>query len=102
MPIYEYECGACGEIFERMQRMSDPSPEKCGKCGGGPIQRLISRSGFILKGGGFYTNEYPSASRQQGQGGEKTCAQSSCATSPAPASSSNGCTGCCQTGGQKK
>lgn len=102
MPIYEYECGTCGEIFERMQGMSDPSPEKCEKCGGGPIQRLISRSGFILKGSGFYTNEHPSASRRQGREGEKTCAPSPCATSQASAGSSNGCAGCCQTGDKKK
>jgi len=75
MPIYEYECQACGEVYELLQSMSAPNPEKCEKCGKGPVQRLISRSGFVLKGGGFYTNEYPSSSRKEGMKSEKKAAE---------------------------
>lgn len=64
MPIYEFECQACGHVVEIIQSMSAPNPSGCEKCNKGPMNKLISRSGFILKGGGFYTNEYPSASRK--------------------------------------
>jgi hypothetical protein len=32
----------------------------------GKVRRLVSASGFILKGSGWYTSEYPSEARKQG------------------------------------
>ena len=57
MPIYEYECGKCGEIFEVMQKMSDPPPKKH-TCGSKRVKRVMSRSSFILKGSGWYVTDY--------------------------------------------
>jgi putative FmdB family regulatory protein len=57
MPIYEYECEKCGAKAEYQQRMSDPPKETCEKCGG-KLARIISGSGFILKGGGWYKDLY--------------------------------------------
>lgn len=71
MPIYEYECKSCGAVFEVIQSVSAPDPGQCQVCQKGPVQKLISRSGFVLKGGGFYTNEYPSTSRKEGMKSEK-------------------------------
>jgi predicted nucleic acid-binding Zn ribbon protein len=34
-------------------------------------RRIISPSNFILKGSGFYVNDYPSESRKKGEKGEK-------------------------------
>lgn len=53
MPVYEYECKACGRDFEYQQRMSDPDKTTCEACGGA-LERLISRTAFSLKGGGWY------------------------------------------------
>ncbi|MCK5243094.1 zinc ribbon domain-containing protein [bacterium] len=80
MPIYEYECQTCGANFELIQSMSAPNPKQCEKCGQGPVQRLISRSGFVLKGGGFYSNEYPSSSRKAGLQAESKGSSDSKAT----------------------
>ena len=60
MPIYEFECGSCGSVNEFTMKFSDPNPEKCPECGQGPMQKLISRSAFQLKGGGWYTDAYDS------------------------------------------
>lgn len=57
MPIYEYRCKACGEIFERFQRISDAPVRKCPKCGKG-VERLISQTSFTLKGEGWYKDGY--------------------------------------------
>jgi putative FmdB family regulatory protein len=57
MPIYEYRCQDCSQEFERMQRFSDPPVDTCPQCSG-PVQRLISRSAFHLKGGGWYATDY--------------------------------------------
>jgi len=67
MPVYEYQCGACEFEFEREQRISDEPIKKCPKCGKQKVKRLISRTSFVLKGGGWYGDLYAS----QKPGGEK-------------------------------
>lgn len=56
MPIYEYRCGKCG-TFEVMQKISEPVLRKCPTCKG-KVERLVSRSSFILKGNGWYATDY--------------------------------------------
>ena len=58
MPLYEYECEACGERFEVIQKFSDPSPETCRKCGKGPVRRLMSSPAIQFKGSGWYITDY--------------------------------------------
>ena len=67
MPIYEYECEKCHETFEMIQPVSAKPLKKHSENGcNGKVQRLVSASGFILKGSGWYVNDYPSDSRKQG------------------------------------
>ncbi len=71
MPIYEYECKKCGVVFEMMQAISAKPLKTCMGIGcnekeDGEVQRLISKSGFVLKGSGWYTSEYPSEDRKKG------------------------------------
>jgi len=65
MPIYEYECGRCKEVFEIFHKIDEECKVACPKCLG-PAKKLISVTNFILKGSGFYVNDYPSKSRQDG------------------------------------
>ena len=62
MPIYEYECGKCGHQFEREQRMADPPIKTCPECKSRKVSKLISRSSFVLKGGGWYADGYSDSS----------------------------------------
>jgi putative FmdB family regulatory protein len=57
MPLYEYQCKSCGSTIEVIQKFSDRALRKCSGCSG-PLQKLVSRSSFHLKGGGWYTNDY--------------------------------------------
>jgi putative FmdB family regulatory protein len=57
MPIYEYECTACGKHHEIIQKMSDKPVVKCPQCSG-KLQKLISQSSFHLKGSGWYATDY--------------------------------------------
>ena len=59
MPLYEYECEACNQRFEVIQKYSDPSPDACEKCGKGPVRRLMSSPAIQFKGSGFYITDYP-------------------------------------------
>jgi putative FmdB family regulatory protein len=60
MPVYEYQCTACGHEFEREQRISEDPIKKCPKCGKAKAKRLISRTSFVLKGSGWYGDLYAS------------------------------------------
>lgn len=58
MPTYEYECTKCKETFEMFQKINDPAPKGCPRCGG-KVRRLISGGcGLIFKGSGFYITDY--------------------------------------------
>jgi len=59
MPIYEYRCNACEQIFEEWTTSCSESDEsiKCPVCGG-EAGRIISNTTFVLKGGGWYVSEY--------------------------------------------
>jgi putative FmdB family regulatory protein len=91
MPVYEYQCSACGHEFEREQRISEDPIKKCPKCGKLKAKRLISRTSFVLKGGGWYGDLYasqkPGADKKEDAGKE---AAPSASESSAAASESKG------------
>lgn len=64
MPLYEYRCSKCGDLFEVLQKFSD-APLTVHEACGGPVERLISRSGFSLKGSGWYATDYGSGRASQ-------------------------------------
>ena len=57
MPIYEYQCAACGRVTEKMQKISEAPLTVCPACGGSLV-RLISSCAFHLKGSGWYVTDY--------------------------------------------
>jgi putative FmdB family regulatory protein len=57
MPLYEYQCDACGHRFEKIQKFSDPLQDTCPKCGG-PVHKLMSSPAIQFKGSGFYITDY--------------------------------------------
>ena len=58
MPLYEYECEACGKRFEKIQKYSDPLVDVCPNCGKGPVKKLLSSPAIQFKGSGFYITDY--------------------------------------------
>ena len=57
MPLYEYECEACAQRFERIQKFSDPPVDKCPSCGG-QVRKLLSSPAIQFKGSGWYITDY--------------------------------------------
>ena len=57
MPMYEYKCEKCDQVFEVIQRFSD-EPLKTHEGCGGHVERLISAPAFQFKGSGFYITDY--------------------------------------------
>ncbi len=82
MPVYEYECSACGHRFEEWQKITDKPVKVCPKCKARKVERLISQTSFQLKGGGWYGDLYSST-----KGGAGTSSGSSSSESKPAASS---------------
>jgi putative FmdB family regulatory protein len=62
VPVYEYACEKCGYEFEAEQRITDAPLKTCPRCKARKVKRLISRTSFVLKGGGWYADLYASKS----------------------------------------
>ena len=66
MPTYDYECSACGHMFEHFQSMSSRRLRKCPECLEPKLVRLMGAgSGIIFKGSGFYETDYTRASESK-------------------------------------
>src|ERR1700722_19606360 len=57
MPLYEYKCASCGDVFEVIQKFSDEPLHQHPGCGG-PVEKLISAAALQFKGSGWYVNDY--------------------------------------------
>lgn len=57
MPMYEYKCASCGDVFEVMQKFSDAPLHEHPGCGGA-VERLISAPALQFKGSGWYVTDY--------------------------------------------
>lgn len=58
MPIYEYQCQACGHELEKLQKISDEPLKDCPACGKPKLQKLVSAAGFRLSGSGWYETDF--------------------------------------------
>ena len=77
MPLYEYQCDACGHRFEVIQKFSDAPIETCEKCGG-HVRKLLSSPAIQFKGSGWYITDYARAGKSDST---STAAKSESSTS---------------------
>jgi putative FmdB family regulatory protein len=95
MPLYEYECDACGHRFEKIQKFSDPLEDSCPTCGG-HVHKLMSSPAIQFKGSGFYITDYPKGdkgSAPKSDGGKKAAAEKADASPKADAGGKGGSSG---------
>ena len=83
MPLYEYQCEACEQRFERIQKFSDPPVDTCPSCGG-KVRKLLSSPAIQFKGSGWYITDYA----KKGSGGGETKAEAPAKTESSSAASS--------------
>lgn len=79
MPLYEYKCDRCGEVFEMKQKFADAPLTVHEKCGG-HVERLISAPALQFKGSGWYVTDY-------GRGGNGSRKESKSPAADTPAKS---------------
>lgn len=70
---YEYVCQACDHHWEAQQPISAEPLKDCPACGRAEAKRQISLGGgFILKGGGWYSDLYSSTGSGKSQGADSS------------------------------
>jgi putative FmdB family regulatory protein len=91
MPIYEYECKACGHQLEAFQKMSDDALIECPQCHKPDLTKLVSAAGFQLKGTGWYATDFKDKGKEP-KVIKKSTTSSDSGTSKDDKSSSSGST----------
>ena len=81
MPIYEYQCQACGDEHEALQKMSADPLVTCPACNEPKLKKKISAAGFRLKGSGWYETDFKGSSKKNASETDKST----------PAKSASGC-----------
>lgn len=88
MPIYEYQCKACGHELEVIQKISEEPLKFCPECGQGELVKQVSAAGFRLKGGGWYETDFKSGSDKKKNLAGDSKAESSSSSSSSSSSGS--------------
>lgn len=88
MPLYEYQCDACGIKMEKIRKFSDPPLEICEACGG-HLQKLFSSPAIQFKGSGFYITDYAKKTSVEGASGSSSKSDSGKAADSAGKDSSS-------------
>ena len=86
MPIYEYECGACGATHEFIQKFSEGPKRKCPSCGALRLKKKVSAAAFHLKGSGWYVTDFRDGGKK---GGDSAASEASSASTSDSSSSSS-------------
>ncbi|UZI30656.1 FmdB family zinc ribbon protein [Streptomyces sp. VB1] len=84
MPTYQYQCTACGEGLEAVQKFTDDALTVCPSCDG-RLKKVFSAVGIVFKGSGFYRNDSRGSSSSSAPA--TTAAKSSDSTSASSSSS---------------
>jgi putative FmdB family regulatory protein len=71
VPIYEYQCQACGDEHEALQKMSAEPLVECPACNKPELTKKISAAGFRLKGNGWYETDFKGGSAKKEAGSAK-------------------------------
>ncbi len=77
MPIYEFKCQKCEDLFELLLMGDDKAVElKCPHCGSGDFQKIMSHTSYAMGTG---------AQQRQGSSTQtRSCSSGSCATYTIP------------------
>lgn len=91
MPIYEYQCVACGHRLEKLQKISDDPLKDCPACNEPQLNKLVSAAAFRLKGGGWYETDFKTGKKKNiiGAGSDRSGGDSGSGDSGSSGSSSS-------------
>ena len=74
MPIFDYQCEACGHAFDVLQKAGEGALRKCPKCGKLKLKKQLAAPNFHLKGSGWYKTDFKDKAAKKD--GDKAAAKS--------------------------
>jgi putative FmdB family regulatory protein len=88
VPLYDYDCAACGTRFEVVHGVHADGPAACPACGGGPVRKAFAPPAIHFKGSGWAKKERraTSASTRAGKADDTAGSGSTADATPAGAS----------------
>jgi putative FmdB family regulatory protein len=94
MPLYDYDCSACGRRFEAIHGVDADPPASCPLCGSGPVRKAFAAPAIHFKGSGWAKKERRSAARSKDasakEGSESDTSAGSSGEGAAPVSNGSG------------
>ncbi len=75
MPLYDYQCRACGKVTEVRHGFKETFEGTCPSCSG-EMKRVFSAAGIVFKGSGFYVTD-----SRKSSGGDSASSSSSSSSS---------------------
>ncbi|MER6048061.1 FmdB family zinc ribbon protein [Streptomyces sp. NPDC001793] len=88
MPTYQYQCTACGEGLEAVQKFTDDALTECPSCNG-RLKKVFSAVGIVFKGSGFYRNDSRGSSSSSSPAGSSSSSSSGSTSSSSSTTSSD-------------
>lgn len=64
MPIFDFECQSCSNVFEKLVLKSDAPAPNCVVCDSGDVAKKVSAPGFRLSGSGWYETDFKTGSKK--------------------------------------
>ena len=64
MPIYDYQCTACGHEMEVLQKISDDPLKDCPACNTANLSKKVTAAAFRLSGSGWYETDFKSGDKK--------------------------------------
>src|SRR6476659_6663056 len=95
MPVYDYDCAACGRRFEVIHGVHAEGPTSCPLCGNGPVRKAVTAAAVHYRGSGWAKKERRSAAA-------KTSASEASTADASDASSFDGASADAQTSADDK
>ena len=105
MPLYDYECAACGRRFEVFHGVNADGPTSCPLCGKGPVRKAITAAAVHYRGSGWAKKERRTAAASKtggdgasgdggkDEGGKGDTSKDGPAEGPAPATAAGSAKG---------
>ena len=63
MPLYDYQCAACGRRFEAVHGIHAEGPSSCPLCSGGPVSKAFAPPAIHFKGSGWAKKDRSATAR---------------------------------------
>jgi putative FmdB family regulatory protein len=87
VPTYQYQCTACGEGLEAVQKFTDEALTECPNCDG-RLKKVFSAVGIVFKGSGFYRNDSRGSSSSSSSASKPSTPSTSSSTTSSSSSDS--------------